>query len=74
MGRDTTQTSEAFPEWWPHEYRREFPGWHVWRGVSGLYYARRPRTSPPAVVSGEDPVDLRDEIIRAEGKLRWHGR
>jgi hypothetical protein len=58
---------EDVPGWWP--YAAEFPQWHVWRGVSGLVYARRPRTSPPLVVRGEDAVDLRDQIRRAESKL-----
>ena len=57
---------EDIPDWWP--YAAEFPQWHVWRGVCGLVYARRPRTSPPLVVRGEDAVDLRDQIRRAEGK------
>jgi hypothetical protein len=58
---------EEAPDWWP--YADEFPQWHVWRGVCGLVYARRPRTSPPAVVRGEDAVDLRDQIRRAESRL-----
>lgn len=60
-------TREDTPDWWP--YAAEFPHWHVWRGVSGLLYARRPRTSPPLVVRGKDTVDLRDQIRRAEGKM-----
>jgi hypothetical protein len=59
--------NEDVPDWWP--YTAEFPHWHVWRGVCGLVYARRPRTSPPLVVRGEDAVDLRDQIRRAERKL-----
>jgi hypothetical protein len=50
--------------WWP--YTAELPGWHVWRGISGLVYARRLNTSPPLVVRGEDAVDLRDAIRREE--------
>jgi hypothetical protein len=46
------------------ELMTEFPGWHVWEGVNSLFYARRPRTSPPVVVGpGEDLMDLRDQII-----------
>jgi hypothetical protein len=60
---------EDVPDWWP--YAAEFPQWHVWRGVCGLVYARRPRTSPPLVVRGEDAVDLRDEIRRAESKQAY---
>jgi len=52
------------PDWWP--YTPEFPHWHVWRGVAGLLYARRPRSSPPRVVRGQDAVDLLDQIRRAE--------
>jgi hypothetical protein len=58
-----TAVDEA-PEWWP--YAPEFPHWHVWRGVAGLLYARRPRSSPPKVVRGKDLTTLRDRIINAE--------
>lgn len=58
---------EDVPDWWP--YAAEFPQWHVWRGVSGLVYARRPRTSPPVVVRAEDAVELRDQIRRVEGQM-----
>jgi hypothetical protein len=51
---------EKAPDWWP--YAPEFPDWHVWRGVAGLLYARRPRSSPPKVVRGKTTVDLRDQI------------
>jgi len=57
------------PEWWSHG--AEFPDWHVWRGVSGLYYASLDRSSPKITVRGEDPVDLHDEVVRADGKRRW---
>jgi hypothetical protein len=52
------------PDWWP--YAPEFPHWHVWRGVAGLLYARRPRSSPPKVVRGKDFSSLRERIISAE--------
>jgi hypothetical protein len=50
------------------DVQREFPTWHCWRAVSGLVYARRADAPPgdPAPVKGEDPFDLRDQIIRAE--------
>jgi hypothetical protein len=63
--RGTTQ--EDVPDWWP--FAAEFPRWHVWRGVCGLVYARRPRTSPPIVVRAADAMDLRDQIRRAEDKM-----
>jgi hypothetical protein len=49
--------------WWP--YAKEFPGWHVWRGISGLAYARLRRSSPPVIVRAEDIADLRDQMRRA---------
>ncbi len=55
---------EEAPDWWPHA--AECPGWHVWRGVAGRLYARRPRSSPPKVVRGKDVADLRDQIRQAE--------
>jgi hypothetical protein len=46
--------------------RREFCGWECWRGVSGLYYGRRPgrRDGNAYDAEGEDARDLRDQIIR----------
>jgi len=45
-----------------------YPRWHLWKGVSGLVYASRGLTSPPVVVRGEDPMDLRDAIRAWEGQ------
>jgi len=59
---DNGDTDASVPSWWP--YAAELPYWHVWRGVSGLLYARWLNTSPPVVVRGEDVVDLRDQIRR----------
>ena len=42
-----------------------FPQWEAWRGVSGLWYARR-RGTQDAPVSGESVEDLADAIDRAE--------
>ena len=55
-----------FPEteisdWW-QPYAAEFPHWHVSRGTDQLYHARLALTDVTA--RGEDPDDLRDEIIR----------
>jgi hypothetical protein len=59
-----TVAVDETPDWWP--YAQQFPHWHVWRGVAGLLYARRPRSSPPKVVRGKDSATLRDRIIQAE--------
>ena len=39
-----------------------YRGFHCWRGVSGLVYGRRPRTSPPVVIRAESLDDLRAKI------------
>lgn len=44
------------------DLEREFPGWHFWRGINGLPYARKPKTSPPNTMWGEDWTDLRDSV------------
>jgi hypothetical protein len=50
----------------PDELRREFPGWNVYIGTDGLYYGEC--ADPPMTARGEDPMDLRDMIIREI----WH--
>ena len=45
---DSECAEKAAPHWWA--YAREFPRWYVWRGVTGLYYARIPGTSPQRVL------------------------
>ena len=57
-------SDDQIPDWWP--YASELPGWHVWRGISGLVYAQHRRASPPMVVRAEDAADLRDAIRREE--------
>jgi hypothetical protein len=49
------------PSWWAHA--REFPDWYVWRGVSGLFYARIPGISPQRVLRATTADMLRDEIV-----------
>ena len=48
---------------------REHPRWRCWKGIAGLLYATLRGSSPPVVVRGEDPMDLRDEIRPAEASL-----
>ena len=50
----------------PEEVEAEFPGWHVWRGVNQLWYARREGAAPGTgwdVERAEDLMDVRDQII-----------
>jgi hypothetical protein len=56
----TDEAEDKVPDWWP--YAPEFPHWHVWRGVAGLLYARRPRSTPPTVVRAADAAGLRERI------------
>jgi hypothetical protein len=45
----------------------EFPPWHAWEGaIAGLFYARRPNSSPPMVVRSTTTDGLRREIESAE--------
>ena len=43
---------------------RRYPRWEVWKGLSGLFYARLLGTSDQPV-RGEDTQDLSDQITRA---------
>jgi hypothetical protein len=61
---DSAAADKQAADWWP--YAPEFPHWRVWRGVAGLLYARRLRSSPPRVVRARDTTDLRDQIKQAE--------
>ena len=49
------------------DIERDHPGWDIERGTSGLWYATR-RDGPRVMVRGEDLMDLRDEIRRAEAR------
>jgi hypothetical protein len=57
------------------DIQREFPGWLAWRGISGRFYAQRGGRDlrVKADAEGEDPRDLRDEIIRARSKIEASG-
>jgi hypothetical protein len=44
------------------DVEREFPGWHVWLGVSSLWYARRVLSSPPVIVRAETLAELREAV------------
>ena len=50
------------------DVRALFPHWEVWRGVSGLVYARLRGSSPPLTARGEDARDLIDQIRGVIGR------
>jgi hypothetical protein len=56
------------PAWWA--YAREFPRWYVWRGITGLCYARIPTVSPQRVLRAPTPELLRDEILFSAAAYR----
>ena len=64
----SADTAETVPQWWA--YAREFPRWYVWRGVTGLYYARIPGVSPQRVLRAPTADALRDEIVRSGARHR----
>lgn len=49
----------------------QWPGWVWWRGVNGLMYARRPRTSPPWTVRAHNFTALLGAIRKKETRHRW---
>jgi hypothetical protein len=54
-----------------HPLRGKLPwGWECWVGVSGLLYARCPRSSPPIVVRDVTAEGLAAKVAEAEGKRR----
>jgi hypothetical protein len=53
----------------PAEIEHQFPAWHVWVGVGGLWYARLPKSSPPIVCRNEHPVGLYCEVAYMEAWL-----
>lgn len=50
------------------EVQKLFPGWHLWQGFEGIWYARRlkPKTSPPVVFRAHNLTALRARISKYE--------
>jgi hypothetical protein len=51
------------------DVQAEYPQWQCAEGVSGLYHAEHQATGQQ--VTGEDPLDLRDQIKAAEARHTW---
>jgi hypothetical protein len=47
----------------------QYPQWDCAQGISGMYHASNQATGQQ--VTGEDPLDLRDQIKAAEARRAW---
>jgi hypothetical protein len=55
----------------------DFPGWEVFQGLDRRRHARLKGAETPVMVHGDDLVDLREEIIRANSHIeeaQWQNR
>jgi hypothetical protein len=52
------------------DVQAQYPHWACAQCVSGLYHAEHEATGQQ--VTGEDPLDLRDQIKAAEARHAWH--
>jgi hypothetical protein len=50
--------------------RGQFPGWEAWRGVGGILYIRRRKTSPPVVFRSASADDLARQVREWEAERR----
>lgn len=41
-------------------------GWYAWQGVNELWYASRPRTTPPVILRDENTTELLAQIVAWE--------
>jgi hypothetical protein len=51
------------------EVQAQYPQWDCAQGISGMYHASNEATGQQ--VTGEDPLDLRDQIKAAEARRAW---
>jgi hypothetical protein len=52
---------------------RQFPGWEAWRGVGGMLYARRRKSTPPIVFRAVTVEELAAKIRDYEAAGRSDG-
>jgi hypothetical protein len=62
-----TAPGSGSPEPTLADVQRDYPAWNCAQGISGFYYARH--LASGTQVSGEDPLDLRDQIKASEARL-----
>jgi hypothetical protein len=51
------------------DVQAQYPQWRCTRGISGMYHAGHEASGQR--VTGEDPLDLRDQIKAAEARRTW---
>jgi hypothetical protein len=51
------------------DVRAQYPHWQCAQGISGMYHASNQATGQH--VTGEDPLDLRDQIKAAQASHAW---
>lgn len=64
MQNPTDHTTDALMEL--RRLLADYGGWEAWTGVSGIIYARRTRSSPPAVFRGVTPQAVADQVMQWE--------
>ena len=52
------------------DVQAQYPHWDCVQGISGLYHAEHQATGQQ--VTGEDPLDLLEQIKAAEARHAWH--
>jgi len=57
------------PSWQAPVLRHRQAVWECWKGVNGMFYGRRRRSSPPRVLRARNLAGLKSKI-RAEEKRR----
>jgi hypothetical protein len=51
------------------EVQAQYPHWRCAQGISGMFYAEHQATGQQ--VTGEDPLDLRDQLKAADARRAW---
>jgi hypothetical protein len=51
------------------DVQAQYPQWRCAQGISGMYHADHEATGQQ--VTGEDPLDLRDQIRAADARRAW---
>lgn len=53
------------------ELKADYPAWHIWQGVNGMWYARRRIGISNVTVSGDTLGALETDMARWDKAARW---